>query len=434
METNDLSVKGTPVEGTPVADVVPFWDRIGEIVRYPAHRTALSMILTLAVCHLVSYLPLGFLPDMFVWVALYQYAFTCLRATANGRMEPPELALQIDGGLGWTQILLQFIFVASAWIAFRLLGPFAGLLVMLILGFAMPGAIMALAMDESLEHALNPATWLAILARIGGPYVVLVLFCIVFQVAQSFAQGIAFWILPEFLAMIVVLAIAHYVIVATFHLMGYLIHQYQLEVGYTPSERVHPTLRRGADPQQHVIDEADRLLQSGRPEAACDLLGVELRGRGGSEAVHARYRKLLAQLDRREAQLDHGRLWILALLEQGNERRAVDIARECLAIDPTFEAVPADAVARVARKAGDIGASQTALALIEGLRRRHPQHADTPHCELFAAKLLAERLGRDDEARTLLDDIVGTYPADAVATEAAAYRRLLDQVGSRSRS
>lgn len=420
-----------PLEGTPVVEVVPFWDRIGEIVRYPAHPAALAMVGTLALFHVVRFLPLGFLLDVVVWVTMYKYAFECLRATADGHLEPPEFAVEIDDSLGWKQIILQFAFSLIGLGAFHFLGHAAGIVVLLILGFASPGAIMSLAMDENLEHALNPATWFAVLARIGWPYVVLVALYFAFFAIQNLAQALAFWVLPSFLALIVVSAIAHYVIVATFHLMGYLIYQYHSDVGYMPAAHDASIRRTGGDPQQGLLDEAERLARDGRPDAACDLLGVELRGRGGSETMHARYRDLLAQLGRGDDQLRHGREWIGALLAQGNERRAVDIARECLAIDPEFEPVPPDDVSRVARKAADIGASQLALTLIAQLRCKHAEHPDVPRNGLFAAKLLAERLGRDDEARAMLDDIVHSFPADPDAAEAATYRRFLDRVATR---
>jgi tetratricopeptide (TPR) repeat protein len=423
-----------PVEATPVVEVVPFWSRIGETLRYPLHPAALSMICGMAVLHLVRYLPFGFLLDVLVWVAMYKYAFECLRATANGDFEPRELSVEVDDSLGWKQIVLQFLFSALGIVTFAFVGHAAGVIVLLILGFALPGAIMSLAMDENLEHALNPATWLAILTRLGWPYVVLVALCFGFFAIQNFAQAIAFWVLPSFLALIVVSAVAHYVIVATFHMMGYLIHQYQAEVGYTPPAHDVAKHRTGADPQQGLLDEADRLARDGRADAACDLIGVELRGRGGSEAMHARYGKLLAQLGRREEQLRHGHDWIATLLALGNERRAVEVARESLAIDPSSEPVSADDVARLSRKAADIGASQVALTLIANLRHRHPEHPDNPRNGLFAAKLLAERLGRDDEARAMLDDIIQSFPGDALAKDATAYRGFLDKLGASRRA
>ena len=110
-------------------EIVPFWNRLREIALYPAHPAALTTILVLAVCHLVGDLPLGFVLDLFVWVALYKYAFECLRATANGPMEPPEIALAVDDALGWDQIKLQVVFLLINMVTLLWLGPVAAAIV-----------------------------------------------------------------------------------------------------------------------------------------------------------------------------------------------------------------------------------------------------------------------------------------------------------------
>src|SRR5664279_6515917 len=118
-----------PIEGTPVVDIVPFWDRLGEIARYPAHPAALGMIGTLALFHLIRFLPLGYLLDTVVWVTMYKYAFECLRATADGYLQPPEFGIEVDDSLGWKQIILQFAFSLIGIGAFYFLGQTAGIVV-----------------------------------------------------------------------------------------------------------------------------------------------------------------------------------------------------------------------------------------------------------------------------------------------------------------
>jgi hypothetical protein len=139
-------------------EIVPFWNRLREISFYPAHPHALLTIGVLAVCHLVGDLPFGFILDLFVWIAVYKYAFECLRATADGRLEPPEIAVSVEDSLGWEQIKLQVIFVLLNMAAFFLLGPIGGIIVTIVLAIALPGAIMSLAMDQNLWLALSPAS------------------------------------------------------------------------------------------------------------------------------------------------------------------------------------------------------------------------------------------------------------------------------------
>lgn len=412
--------------------VEPFWQRLRPISLYPAHPAALTTIGLLALCHLVGYLPFGFFMDLLVWVALYKYAFECLRASANGRLTPPELSVSVDDSLGWAQIWLQVVFIAMNLIGFLAFGPIGGTLVAIVLALALPGAIMSLAMDENLLHALNPATWLAILTRIGSPYVAVAALQFVFNVSARYAQGLVLPLLPPFVALIVFYFIAHYVLVATFHLMGYLIYQYHEEIGFEPSEAHLPLRRATDDPDQGLLDEAAQHVRDGNPDAARELIGNQLRGRGGSDALHTQYRKLLALGDRRDEQLRHGREWISTLLAQDKDRRAVDVARECIDIDPAFEPSDPGQVSRLAQKAVDIGATQVALKLVSGFHKRHPKHRDIPQNYLLAAKLLAERMGKDAEARALLDQLVQAYPGHPLAADIAKYRKFLDTLAQKT--
>ena len=416
----------------PAPEIVPFWNRLREIALYPAHPAALTTIGVLALCHLVTDLPLGFVLDLLVWIALYRYAFECLRATADGRMEPPEIAVSVGDSLGWSQILLQCAFFLFNMGGFIFLGKIGGGIVSIVLALALPGAIMALAMDEDLARALNPATWLAIGGRLGWPYLAVAALYFLFNVSQHFAQSLIVPILPPVLAEIAFYFMTQYVIVATFHLMGYLIYQYHDEVGYEPVPP-QPLSRTTADPDQLLLDEAAELVRDGKPEAAADVLGHAIRGRGGSDTMHAQYRKLLALLGRRDEQLRHGREWLTTLLVQNKDKRAVDLARECLDLDPAFDPANPDDVLRIAQKAIDIGATQVAMKLVAAYIKTHPKHRDVPRNALLAAKVLAERMGQDDVAKKLLDQVSERFPDDALAPEIAAYRASLDRLGAPQR-
>lgn len=417
------------MESTPI---VPFWNRLREISLYPLKSGALTTIVVLSLCHLVDFLPLGIVGWLFrllIWVALYKYAFECLRATANGRLEPPEIAVSVEDSLGWSQIWLQVAFFVLNLAGFLLLGPVGGSLVAIFLALALPGAIMSLAMDENLGHALNPATWLSVMARFGWPYFAVAALYFVFSVSQRYAQALVVPFLPPVVSLIAFHFITCYAVVATFHLMGYLIWQYHEDIGYEPRSASMPLRGGGAGEDQRFLDEAAALARDGKQETACDVLRTQLRGRGGGEAMHAHYRRLLAQLGRREEQLRHGREWITVLLGQDNERKAVDVARECLELDGAFEPAEIEESTRLARKALDLGATQVALKLVSAAHRKNPKHRDVPQNSLLAAKLLAERMGKDDSARKLLDQVLQNFPHDPLAGDLRAYRAFLDKLG-----
>ncbi|HEY0230913.1 MAG TPA: DUF4013 domain-containing protein [Dokdonella sp.] len=411
--------------------IVPFWERLREISLYPAHPAALTTIAALALSQLVvGYLPFGFFIGLIVWVALYKYAFECLRASANGRLEPPEIGFDVGDELGRQQILLQLVFIILGIVFFAVLGPFLGVLALLVLGFAYPAATMSLAMEESLPGALNPGKWFAICTRFGWPYLAVVLLCLVIFISQAYAQSLVASVLPGFLATLITAFISDYAIVATFHLMGYLIYQYHDEVGYTPMPPLAALRTAADDPDQVLLDEAAELLRDGYPEEATDHLGTQIRARGGSDAMHTQYRKLLALSGRRDEQLRHGREWISILLAQDKDRKAMEVARECLALDAAFQPAQAEQITHLAAKAADASSTDLALQLVSGFHKRYPKHRDIPQNYLLAAKLLAERKGKDTEARALLDQLVRAYPEHPLAADIKDYRLFLDKLAA----
>jgi hypothetical protein len=406
----------------------PFWRELRPHLLYALQPAALIVIGVLSVAHLVGYVPyVGIVVDLLVWVALYRYAFDCLRSTADGSMRAPAARFVIDDSLGWAQIWLQTIFLAANLIAFLALGPLGGIPVAIVLALALPGAIMTLAMDESLVQALNPVTWFAIFSRIGVPYVAVAGLQLVFNIAARYAKDLAIPFLPAFVAIVVFYFIAHVIVIVTFHLMGYLIWQHHEAIGYEP-EPMRALRRANGDPDQEMLDEVEELVRDGDPNVAREMVANHLRGNGGSDALHTRYRKLLAVAGQRDAQLEHGREWIGTLLAQDKDRRAVDIARECMALDPAFELAHPDQVARVAKQAAEAGSTEVAVKLVSGFHRRYPKHRDIPRNYLLAARLLAERMGKIAEARALLDQLRKTYPDHPLAPDIAKYRGFIDTI------
>ena len=412
----------------PSAPIVPFWNRLREITRYPAHMSSMVTIVMLAFANLAIFLPFGRIWMLLVTVAMYRYAFECLRATANGYMRPPEIAQSSDSSLGWKQIWLMVIFVVVIVAGVALFGPKVGVVLMLFLGFCLPGATMTLAMDESLASALNPGKWIAIVARIGWPYLAVVGLCLVVLMSQSYAAAMAAKVLPLFVALIVVGIIANYALVVTFHLMGYLIYQYHDAVGFEP---VAPQLARPlakTDLDQDLLDQVTGMVRDGKPENATELLRGHLRGRGGTPAVHTQYRKLLRLANDKDELLRHGHEYLNILLAQEKGRLALELLRECQTLEPTFAPTDAGQITQLARLAAQSGQPQVALRLLSGFHKRFPKSKDIPQNYLLVATLLHERMNQDEKARALLQYLKVNYPNDALLPEINARQALIERM------
>jgi hypothetical protein len=418
----------------PAAGIEPFWMRLRAITTYPLQMSALSTIGLYAVLRILSLWPGmgGRIIGVAISAALYKYASDVLIATAHGRMKAPEGWQNSEDNTGWIQVKLQAMLMVIAVVAMMLLPLPLAIVALVFIAFAAPGATMSAATDMNLWHALNPATWLAIMGRLGWPYFVVALLCGVIALSQVNAQALLLPFLPLPVAIVVLFFISHYATIVTFHLMGYLIYQYHEELGWVVEGEV--TLKRPADVDQDVLDAAEAFAADGKLDAAEAHLADHLTHRGGSAAVHDRYRKLLALRGDNAALLKHGRDYLNVLMAQNADRKALDLARECLAIDKTFQPSAAEFVNRLAQRAADLGMTQLALDLLSGFHRAFPRHGDTPKNYLLAAKLMAEKMNAEAKAAALLTQVKQAFPTHPLLPEIESYLKFLEALAAPKRA
>jgi hypothetical protein len=382
--------------------IQPFWQRLRAIALYPFQGAALVTILVLVLgMSLLGWLPvLGFIIVIVCWLAAYKYAFEILQETAHGKLEPPERVLQIEGSLVFQYIGLQIVLLITPLIV-MVKAPALGLLLLVGAVLVQPVATMVLAMSESLVHALSPGRWLAVIARIGWPYLAVVGLLFVIQVSATNAGALLAQVLPLMVANPLVNAFSLWGLFATFHLMGYLIYQYHQALGFDPHAVVGaPAPLRNRD--QDLLDQAGAQIQAGEPAQAMALLREDMRERAVSPEVHELYRRLLRQAGDQAALIEHGRLFLHLLLLEKQERRALGLARECLDLDADFTTPEPEDGARLAERAALAGQSTLAVDLLRAAVRKHPRNPHMPAWSLRAADLMLRQPGTEAEARALL--------------------------------
>ena len=409
---------------TPNTQIVPFWHRLRAISTYPMRGGALWTLVALTAAGFLLYvLPFGFFFQLLITAATYAYAVLVLRNTANGNFESPEVNLEGDGA-GWSQIILQFVFVFAMVICFVFGGIAIGTVCAIVLALAMPGATISLAMDDDFGNALNPGQWWAIASRLGWPYLALAGLSAVIVISQANAQVFLEMLLPEFLAIAAGNFVSTYAVLMTFHLMGYVIYQYHEELGHEIEQPL--VLRdRNADPDQDLLDDAAQKVLDGDTAGAEQLLSRRLAARGGTAAVHTQYRKLLRLRNDAAESSRHGREYLNILMSQGQEKQALELVRDCLALDPDFEPLQPEHILPLARRAAELAHTQVAVQLTEAFAEYHPGHPDVAANAMIAAKLLAEKLGDERRALSVLRTArasLGPHP------EIDAYLQFLDKL------
>jgi hypothetical protein len=250
--------------------------------------------------------------------------------------------------------------------------------------------------------------------------------CIVIGVSQANAKALLSF-LPPVLDVLVFYFLAQYALLVAFHLMGYLIYQYHEQLGH----QVEAPLQRrtgASDPDQGLLDEAEHLVREGNALEAEQLLGNQIRRLGGSASVHGQYRKLLRLRGDSAALSQHGRDYIGVLMAQEQEKTALELARDCLAQDSGFAVANPDHIGRLAQRAADTGQARLAVSLLSDFHLRHPKHADLPPNTLLAARLMADKMGQDQEARALLSSNHNAFRDHPLRVEMEAYMAFLDSL------
>ncbi|WP_374472339.1 tol-pal system YbgF family protein [Arenimonas sp.] len=408
----------------------PLLPRLPSLLAYPAGGQMLAIMAALSLFRLLANLPslLGLLFEVAFWVMGFKLAVEALTNTAHGRYAPlqGEDVLATDGD-AIEQLLLMLvvylpIVVVAAWF-----GPVPALVMLALAVLFMPAAIMLLAINHSHANALNPLAWLELIGRLGGAYVSAVLVFTALGFLSALVQALFDVALPYGMGVLPGSFVALYSLVASYHLLGDLLHRHHRELGLDITPAVARTTY--ANPMEdETMAQAEVLAQQGQPAAAAERLAGLFRGRGASDPVHDRYRELLVAAGDLPALAAHDREYVSSLLETGKDKRALAVVADTRQRVPGFEPALPGHVARLVAQAARTGQSQLAVALAEGFEQRFPQSPELPQVVLTAATLQSERLGQDEPARQRLQAVLGRHPDHALAGEMRTLLAALERV------
>ncbi len=391
---------------------------------YPLQSEALLTIGVLAVLRLVLYIPLGFLLNVLVTVAMLRYAAAVLVSSADGETEAPngivttpslgwvvlrvQIALTILGGGG--TFVLHYFFDAG-WLA---------LLPLLLISMATPAALMIAAIDESTMGALNPTRWIELIARIGPRYFQASFLCLAILVVEVGAQWfLAPW-LPPVIGLVMVYFIAHYCTVLMFHLLGRLVYDRRDALGYQPDPVVRK-VERPKDKDQAILDASEAPAKRGDFVAAAGLLAAHIEQRGGTDAVHSRYRQYLQRLNDTSALNDHSRSWLNVMIANERWAQALTFWNDVRTANPGVWPISGELLVQLLEKAHELGRPELCPLFASGFAQAHPGDAYIGRVHsLTAMAMLA--LGQTHEALALVESTLAAYPKSKARSELEALR------------
>jgi len=407
----------------------PFWHRIPETLLFPMQKEALIMLIVLTVCRLVVYLPFPIIPTLIsiiLTMGLFKYAAECLLRAAHGELTAPGYSMEVSESDAWSYLGLQIILLGMLVLAFIFGGVWAGLMTAVLFAFILPASFILLTMTRSVAQALNPAAWFEVVGLIGAPYLVLAVLCFGYFVAGMFA-AVYFEMMTAFpfirvIGGLVSWFIMQYVVIACFHLMGYVVFQYADRLGHeVVSDALPATLPNlRLDPDQPLIDRTQAQSDNGDNAGARAALLDHMTSRGATTLAHEHYRKLVKKDNDRAALIEHGRRFVAVLAAQHNDKRAVEVYAETVSLDNTFRPDIPDEVFRVASRASMMGQHKLAIHLLDGFHQRYNKHPDVVKNLLLAARILLDKLGDAPRAQRVLDLVAAKWPDHALTPERVA--------------
>jgi hypothetical protein len=402
-----------------------FGERIRLGIRYPFHSAALVTVLAVTAFESITFVPIALLRLLMVGIGLimvYTYAFECLRHTADGYADPPEMAINTEGGTVRALLFIQLTGNALVALATFLWGA-PGLLLQLLFAFVLPIITMSLTFD-GVGAALNPLTWIAVVGRLGSDYMKLFAVALVtggIQVGAQYALNLRG---PGFLGTVAYFLIANYFIIYNFHLMGALIHHRHESLGYSPASEAL-TAATEPDDDQALLDHVNLIARDDIP-GATDILTERIREGIAPAALHGRYRELLRVQGRLPELLVHGQIWIAALVVSREHRRALGVVQDCIDVDPAFLPDATQTCGSLADTAAAGGMTRLALHLSLGYLRLWPADMGAPSYGMVAVRM-HDRQGEAAEAATLARRLIATYPDHPLRPDIEA---LLDTIST----
>lgn len=397
-------------------EVVPFWHRLGAFFRYPFHTDPLIVI---AICTLVPALVPQNIVGVLVWLllalALMKYTYAVINHTAGGHLKPPPLTEAFSGS-GFNIVILQilvFVMMGALVMASAMLGgPLLMLLTLAFVILALPASIMVLAMERNVAAAVNPLSLATLIARIGSPYFLLYGYLILLVLASGAAQDFALTHFSEWVSTPLAGFLNSTFTLMLFHMLGYLLFQYQEELGFAADyqDQAAPRDKHHRDRSQRFDADLDMNLKDGNYDRVQALLLEQLKREPDSPLrVGQLYQLLSARNDIRSLHAYHPR--IMAWLAARNDGKALaDMLAQLQRADPQFSLQDADLAVLVAGTLYRNGHYRQVLKVLQDFHKRFTGSPALVPAYLLAAQTLANGLGQWEKATAFLSFIQRECP------------------------
>jgi hypothetical protein len=370
-----------------VNTVTPFWRRLEQSFRYPLCKESLLLISAIAIlAEIVWLLPMlfGFIAYLALFGSLLKYAFTGLKNTADGDLVPPNMEQAYQGGLGvaGSVIVMILILLSTVYASTKFFGPTVGNIIGIFVMIGLPAVIILYAMTESILESVNTVNMLKLITTIGLPYGLLLGFMMIMfasaGVVGQMLSGLGF------ISSILESVVLNYYLIVSFHLMGYMVFQYQDKFGFIAHSSETETL--GRDDKALFQADVNVHLNSGEFEHVNKRYLIEIKSNKNDLTLLINYFKFLVAVKNQQSLIKFSDQYFNALQSHKREDLITTNYKQLLLIAPHFKPDTAELRHNLAQELHNKGEPKLAAKLLNGM---HKEFLDYPQLAQ-AYTLLAE--------------------------------------------
>ncbi len=416
------------------ADIEPFWQRLSDFFAYPVAKAPLALV---SICTIVPAIAgdglLGLIVGVFLLCAQTKYMYSIIETTQQGKMAPPTLSSAFSGGglsLVLQQVVIFFVFFGLVFVAGIWLGQGAALLVLAFICLLFPACVMILATERRVSEAIDPNRLIGVIQGLGWPYFVMFGYLVLLLLGMGAVLSFVTDHFGAVLARTVTGFVTSYFFLVIFHMLGYLLFQYQhrLDSVITAADTGRPLERHVKEDKKFQI-EIDIALKEGQYDVAIEALIVQFNRKPHDKLILDRLFKLLMLTQKWDLLDKKSRPVLALLLEAGRIREIRQMLRGLYKQRPEFEVRDPQLAFHLAQSLYHVGEYRLLLRILKDFGNRFKNATQEPEVLELSARTLANGLHNGSKAKMYLQYLAKEFPAHSLADKVPESLQSLEKSG-----
>lgn len=413
------------------SEIKPFWQRIHLFYLYALHPAPLALSAIMAVITFIfgGFGSIGILVYVLILGITLKYSMAILQDSAEGSTEPPSLGGDALNTGFLLPLYLFGIIVVHMLLVFSLGGsPDRGLgLLMTMFGlFCYPALVIALSLSESFVYAINPLNWLMVIRKIGVPYIYMFIFYLLFERASNIMQYFLFEYVNGFIAIPAMIMTGTLFTFISFHLMGYVVYQYQDKFSGSTEHDFFAAIEGEIDEEQGPDYELlEKQVEKGYINKVSNEYSRLLVAHPDDLELKQHAYQFLSSTGQDSQLAYFAPFYIETLLKNDQRNEALKVLNDCNSRGLGIMPNRAEQYPVVIDMLLQHNRYNRIVELAKGFHNRFPNNPHTPTVYLALAKALSEGMGRDDLARQPLQYILKNYAGHNLSNEVKSFLRQL---------